>query len=509
MIELSPEELGRLGNQVVDFVSRYFAALGDLPVFPQGAGPEKLRRLLDEPLPRQPQGVEAAFADFLDKIVPNSARVGHPRFLGWIRPSPLGAAVYAEALAAALNQSVAVWEGAPAATEVELRVIEWLKEMTGYAPGAAGILTSGGSMANFACLLAARSAADPQARSLGLSGRTPMTIYLTEETHYCVPKAAEMMGLGRQHLRFIPMDDALRMDPQALRAQIRADRAAKLRPMAVAATLGTVNSGACDDLSALGQVCREEGVWLHVDGAYGGLAGLAPEKRYLTAGLEAADSLAFDPHKSLFIPFEAGCALVREPAHLPAAFSMETSYLPNTELAEAWPLSAGADEPGRPAPFHFRDYGPQLTRSFRALKIYLALKTYGVEALAGEISRQYRLAAGLAERIQAAPDFELLAPVTLGIVAFRYRGETPDGSADPEAWLENLNACLARGTPPRGQVFLAGTRIRGRAALRVCFVSYRTREEDLDRILDEVRAAARDLILAEAPARSGLRRNSC
>lgn len=504
MIELTPEELQAFGEHIVEFISRYSASLGDLPVFPAGASPVRLRRLLDEPLPDEPQGVEAAFADFLDKIVPYSARVGHPRFLGWIRPSPLGAAAYAEALAAVLNQSVAVWEGAPAATEVELRVIEWLKQITGFSPGSGGILTSGGSMANFVCLLAARSAADPQARELGLSGRAPLALYLTEETHYCIPKAAEMMGLGRRSLRLAPLDRKLRMDPAALRAMIRADRAQGFIPMAVAATLGTVNSGACDDLLALLEVCREEGVWLHVDGAYGGTAGLVPEKRLLTAGLEQVDSLAFDPHKSLFIPFEAGCALVQDPAHLLSAFGMEAGYLPNSNLEEAWPFPA-PPEPDTAGPFHFRDYGPQLSRSFRALKIYLALKAYGVKPLAGEIARQYRLASGLAARIQEAPDFELLAPVTLGIVAFRYLGE--GGAA--ESRLDELNTCLARETQRRGRVFLAGTRLQGRAALRVCFVSFRTREEDLDLILEEVRAAARALPRNTPASMPGPERGAC
>lgn len=505
MIELSPEELHKLGNLVVDFVSRYYASLGDFPVFPQGAQPEGLRKLLDEPLPREPQGVEGAFADFLNKIVPNSARVGHPRFLGWIRPSPLGAAVYAETLAAALNQSVAVWEGAPAAVEVELRVIEWMKEITGFSSGAGGILTSGGSMANFVCLLAARSAADPEVRNLGLAGRKPLIIYITEETHYCIPKAAEMMGIGRQYLHLIPVDSQLRMDPAALRSQIRADREAGFKPMAVAATLGTVNSGACDDLVALGAVCREEGVWLHVDGAYGGTAGLVLEKRPLTAGLEMADSLAFDPHKSLFIPFEAGCVLVREPAHLLDAFEMEADYLPNTNPEYAWPFPPSSDggEYVDAAPFHFRDYGPQLSRSFRALKIYLALKIYGVEVLAGEMARQFRLAAGLAARLEAASDFELLAPVHLGIVAFRFLG---DGSIDTggEGRLDDFNVCLAREIQRRGRVFLAGTRLQGRAGLRVCFVSYRTQKEDLDRILEEVRAAARVLTMTPTGSDSGI-----
>lgn len=490
-MELHPDELQALGERVVSFITRHLTTLEQLPAMPAGLDPGELRRLLAEPLPRQGQGVAAALQDFLAKIVPNSAPVGHPRFLAWIRPAPLGVAIYAEALAAALNQSVAVWEGAPAAAEVELRVIEWFKEMSGYAPQAGGLLTSGGSVANFVCLLAARSAADPNVREHGLAGGPSFTLYLTAETHYCVPKAAEMMGIGRRYVRVVPVDAALRMDPQALAAMIRADRQAGLRPLAVAATLGTVNSGACDDLVAISQVCRAEGVWLHVDGAYGGLAALVPHKRPLAEGLAEADSLVFDPHKGLFIPFEAGCALVRDPAHLPAAFAIQTDYLPNTELDETTsPFTAGSAS----APVHFRDYGPQLSRSFRALKIYLSLKVYGIETLAAALAEQYRLAQELGRRIQASPDFELSAPVPLGIVAFRYLATPPSGEADLPAWLDRLNAQIVAQVQRRGQVFLAGTRLQGRCALRVCFVSHRTSEQDLDIILDEIRAAARELL---------------
>ena len=484
-LELSPDQLHHLGDRVVQFITQHLISLDQQPILPECMGTQELRALLDEPLPRRPQGVDAALDDFLGKVAANSARVGHPRFLGWIRTSPLAAAIYAEAMAAALNQSVAVWDGAPSATEVELRVIEWLKELAGYAPGAGGILTSGGSMANFVCLQAARAAADPQARQEGLAGKPPFTLYTTTETHYCVPKAAEMMGIGRQYVHQVPLDGELRMDPQALVELLLADRQAGLRPLAVVATLGTVNSGACDDLVRLGRVCREMGVWLHVDGAYGGLAALTPETRPLAAGLAEVDSLVFDPHKGLYIPFEAGCAMVRRPEFMRAAFAVETDYLPNTEPGDSGGL------------FHFRDYGPQLSRSFRALKIYLVLKIYGVDAIAAALSSQYRLAAELAARIQAASvrdgDLELVAPAPLGIVAFRYRAPAPAVESDPSAWLDGLNRKIVSALQRRGRVFLSSTRIRGQVALRACFISHRTQAPDLDMILDEVRSTGKSL----------------
>jgi aromatic-L-amino-acid/L-tryptophan decarboxylase len=481
-MELAPEELQELGQRVVAFITHYLQTLPDQSTQPEGLNPEALHKLLDEPLPRQPQGVDFALQDFINKVAANSTRIGHPRFMGWIRTSPLGAAIYAEALAAALNQSVAVWDGAPSATEVELRVIEWLKEMSGYASQAGGLLTSGGSMANFICLLAARSAADPLAREQGLANRPPFTLYITEETHYCVLKAAEMMGIGRRNVRFVPIDAGLRMKPVALAQQIRSDRETGFRPLAVVATLGTVNTGACDDLLALGKVCREQGVWLHVDGAYGGLSALLPEKRPLAAGLAEADSLVFDPHKGLFMPFEAGCALVREPCHLHEAFAVEADYLPNTE-------------PCNPqGPIHFRDYGPQLSRNFRALKVYLALKTYGVDAIASEMSRLYSLAGDLGRRLQSADDFELLAPVTLGIVPFRYTPATPPSEMQPANWLNELNSRIVAEVQRRGRVFISGTRIRETVTLRACFVSFRTQPTDLDILLDEIRSVGKSFL---------------
>jgi aromatic-L-amino-acid/L-tryptophan decarboxylase len=478
-MELTPQELDDFSQRVVAFITRHLETLPDKPAMPPGLEPEALRASINEPLPRVSQGIDKAFDDFINKVAQNSAGVGHPLFLGWTRTSPLGAAILSETLGAALNQSVAVWDGAPAATEVELLVIEWIKEMSGYAPGAAGILASGGSMASFICLVAARSAVLPEVREQGLYGMPPLTLYVTPETHYCIPKAAEMMGLGRRSVKTIPVDSELRMDPTALAEQIRLDLEAGFLPLAVAATMGTVNSGACDDLDALHEVCRRYRIWLHVDGAYGGLANLVPKKRHFARGLEKADSFVFDPHKGMYMPFEAGCALVKDPKYLREAFAVVSDYLPNTgnENGDNTLPSGGR--------FHFRDYGPQLSRSFRALKIYLSLKIYGADRLEDSISRQYALAAELGRRIEQAEDFQLLAPVTLGVVAFCYTGGQARQLKDDE--LDELNAGIQRRLQEEGHVFLSGTRIRGRYALRACFASFRTEEGDLERLIEEVR----------------------
>ncbi len=473
-MELNENELRQMGERVVDFITRYLLALDERPVTPPGITPESLHALLDEPLPWEAQGAGRALDDFVNKVAQNAAGVGHPRFFAWVRSSPMAAAVYAEALAAALNNSVAVWEGAPSATEVERRVIEWFKEMSGYAPTAAGLLTSGGSIANLTGLLAARTALDPHVRFEGLAGKPPMTVYATHESHLSVRKAAEMMGIGRRYLREVAMDAELRMSPENLRRQIKDDLDAGLRPMAVVATTGTTNTGACDDLAALGAVCRDMGVWFHVDGAYGGWANLVPDRRHLVDGLTYADSFVLDPHKGLMMPYEVGCILVKDPEILYQTFASYAEYLPNSRF----------DDPT--APFNFRDYGPQLSRGFRALKIYLALKTYGVRAFADEIARQYALCDQMVERIREARDFEMVAPAPLGTVAFRYVGE----GADDEEHLNRLNRDILARIRERGNVFMAGTQIGGTVALRLCFLSHRTGEADLDFVLGEIREAA-------------------
>lgn len=475
-LELSSLEMRDLGELVSDFVLQYLQTLEEFDAAPENLSPAEVRQRVSEPLPLEGQEVENVWAHFQERVVSRSVRVGHPQFLAWIRSSPVGGAVFAEALAAALNQSVAVWEGAPAATEVERQVINWLIEISGYHPGGGGILTSGGSMANFSGLLAARSSLMPEVRQQGLRRGGPAAVYLTSQTHYSVHKGVEMMGLGRETIRSIPVDQHLRMDPDRLREQIDFDRRAGVRPMAVVATVGTTSTGACDDLVAISRVCREEEVWLHVDGAYGGSAALVSGKGHLLEGVDRADSYVLDPHKNLFMPFEAGCLLVRDPAHLRAAFGVITDYLPNTE-------DSGG---GGGAGVHFRDYGPQLSRTFRALKIYLALKLYGVKAIADEIEREYGLAEAFAGMIRKARDFQLLAEPELGVVAFRYLPEERVGRET----LNRIHVRMVDVLQQRGKVFLSRVNVRDRIGFRACFVSHRTRRRHLDRILEELRRVA-------------------
>ena len=472
--ELPPEAIRELGRRVADFVADYLTTLSEQPIAAPTT-PAALHAALDEPLPRQPQGIATAFDDFLQKVAAPSVRVGHPRFLAWMRTSPLAGAVFAEALAAALNQSVAVWQGAPAATEVERLALRWLLELTGYAPEAEGILTSGGSMANFIGLLLARQAAFPDVREHGVRSLPPVAFYLSPETHYSSVKAIEMMGFGKDAVRCVPTDRSRRMHPPSLRRAIRNDRREGIVPVAVVATLGTTATGACDPIAEIAEICAEEGLWLHVDGAYGGLSASIPTAANCARGLAQADSFTVDPHKTLFVPFEAGAIFTRHRGLLPATFATRAAYLPNAE-----------DEG-----FHFRDYGPQLSRNFRALKIYLTLKIYGVEAIIRSWERQHRLAAQFGAQIEAAADFQLLAPVSLGIVTFRY---APPGLG--EADLDALNRALVPVLQRRGKAFLSRTHLGETEALRACFISYRTTEADLPLLLEAVREAGQEVLAA-------------
>jgi len=471
--ELSPDAIRDLGRWVADFVADYLSTLGEQPIASEDATPRRVRALLAEPLPRQPQGVAKALEDFQTKIAAPSVRVGHPRFLAWMRTSPLAGAVFAESLAAALNQSVAVWQGAPAATEAERLVLRWLLDLSGYAPDAEGILTSGGSMANFVGLLLARQAAFPEVRIHGVRSLPQVAFYLSPETHYSAVKAIEMMGFGKNAVRCVPTDHARRMHPPSLRRAIRRDRKQGIYPVAAVATVGTTTTGACDPVEEVAAVCAEEGVWLHVDGAYGGLAASIPTATPCARGISHADSFAVDPHKTMFIPFEAGAVFTRHQGLLPATFGTHTAYLPNVENES----------------IHFRNYGPQLSRNFRALKIYLTLKIYGADAILHTWERLHRLAARFAALLEAAADFQLLAPASLGIVAFRYVPPNTDEEA-----LNALNKALVAALQRRGEAFLSLTHLGETEALRACFISYRTTEDDLPRLMDAVRAAGREVL---------------
>jgi glutamate/tyrosine decarboxylase-like PLP-dependent enzyme len=390
-----------------------------------------------------------------------------PRFFGWINSpaAPLG--VLADLLAGGLNASVA--GGDHAATYVEHAVLGWLKRLLGYPAVSGGLLVSGGSMASLVGLAVMRFVkAQSPIRARGLQGQAaPMVVYTSTQGHSCIEKAVELLGIGHDYLRKIPTDSDQRIDLDLLKAQIAADRAAGLRPVCVAASAGTVNTGAIDPLDALADLCAAEQLWFHIDGAYGGVGVLAEQTAGLYAGMERADSLAIDPHKWLYMPVECGCIFVRDAQAMRDAFSLTPPYL--------------RDDANLP---WFSEFGPQQTRGFRALKLWMVLQQIGEQGYRELISRDIALARALQARISAHPDFELVAAGPLSITCFRY---TPPGAHD----LDALNRRLLDLVQREGQVFLTSTQLDGMFVLRACVVNFRTTEADLDTLLDVLAEAGR------------------
>lgn len=460
-LNLSDHELERAGTLLTDFLRSYERAIPASSVLPS-LDRKVLSDLLQDPFPESGIGVERLFRAITEKIVPNSTAIAHPRFLAYVLGPPNGIAPFAEAIAATLNQNCNFWQLSPAASVIERKVIGWLASLFDYPETAGGILTSGGSMATLVALataIQAKCAGD--FRRTGLQAiRAPLVVYTSEEAHRCVEKDAVILGLGLDNVRKIPVDADFRMRLDCLAAAVREDRAAGKQPFCVVAAGGTINTGAIDPIDALADFCASQDLWLHVDGAFGALFVLSPRLHPQLRPCGRADSIALDPHKLLFAPLEAGCLLVRDRETLRRAFSFSAAYL----TAESDPLFT-----------NFMDYGPQLSRSFKALKVWCALQAFGVRAFVDAVEHMLDLARYLADRLLAAPGWELLAPVTLNAVCFRLR----DGD---EARNQKILAQLV----DEGTALLGPVRIQDRYGLRACITNYRTQREDIDLIVDRL-----------------------
>lgn len=461
---LSPAERAQAADALARFVDSYEESLPTRPILPD-VDRDTLAKLLAEPFPAEGIGVEGFFADLRDRIVPNSTTIAHPRFLAYVQGPPNGIAPYADAISAVLNQNCNFWQLSPAASVVERSVVQWLAGLFHLGPSAGGILTNGGSGATKDAITTALTDRRPDFRERGLqSGAPPLVLYTSEEAHRCVDKAAATLGIGLDHVRHIQTDDEFRLRVDLLADAIAADRAAGLEPFCVVATAGTVTSGSIDPIGPIADLCERENLWLHVDGAYGALFVLADSARETFAPLSRADSIALDPHKMLFTPLEAGALVVKDAAKLRAAFAFSSSY-----------LTVAEDD----LMLDFMDYGPQLSRSFKALKVWAALRTFGVDAFREAAERCLRLAARLGERVAAEPGLDLLNPVALTAVCVRI-----DGRRDEE--YPSLLAQLA----DEGTALLGPAQLRGQTAIRACVANYRTTEADIDRIADRLAALA-------------------
>lgn len=477
---MQPERFAALGHALVDRLASELARLRERPVA-TGESAQAVRAALEagRPLPQSGQDPESLLREAATLLFEHSTLSHHPRFHGYIAASPAPIGMLAELLAAALNANVAAWHAAPMASEIEVQTLRWLAELVGYGGPAdtalpCGLLTSGGSAGNAIAVQLALHAALPESRERGLAGAR-LAVYASDQTHAWLPRTLEQCGLGRQALRSIASDARQRLNVDALRAAIAADRAAGVRPLMVVGTAGTVATGAVDPLAAMAALCREEHLWLHVDGAYGAPAAclLGSEDAAALgdaaadlAALPLADTLALDPHKWLYAPIEAGALLLREPGRLKAAFGAERPSYYGPAADDDDDSTSGSD---------FHALGPQNTRGFRALKVWLALRMAGRAGYRRMIADDIALARRLAERVHATPGLEL-ATQQLGVVSFRVR---PPG-VDVETALNALNRRLLAKLQADGRAFLSPAAVDGRFLLRACIVNFHTTAADVD-----------------------------
>jgi aromatic-L-amino-acid decarboxylase len=473
------EEFRRTGHALVEAVADHLAALPGQPVWQPL--PDDLRvELLSLPLPDEAAGLDLLAGTMARDVLPYAMGNGHPAFFGWVNPPPSLAGVLASLTAAAMNPSVV--SGDHADVHLERTVVRWLAELVGYphAPGA-GLLTSGASAATIVCLAGARgraaAAAGRDVRRDGLAGGPPLLSYVPSEAHSCVLRAIELLGLGSGSIRPVPLPGG-HLDQDALRAAIAADRAAGGTPALLVGSAGTVNTGAIDPLEALADVAAAEGLWFHVDGAYGAFGVLDPAIAARYRGMDLADSLTLDPHKWLGVPVDAGCALVRRADDLREAFSTVPPYLRQDAGAEVGT---------------FAEYGLEQTRPFRALKTWATIAARGRDGIAGQVVRANALARALAALIEREPSLELAAAPETSIVAFRAR---PPGCAPDR--LDAVNRGLPETVQARGRAFVTGTVYEGRETVRACILHPGTTEADLATLVAEVVAAAGQLVAARS-----------
>ncbi|HVI72577.1 MAG TPA: pyridoxal-dependent decarboxylase [Pyrinomonadaceae bacterium] len=477
-LDVSYDTLNEISSSAMKLVFDYLRTISERPVRAENhAG--KTTSSIDAEL--STEGIPLGkLIDECRAIMDLSRHNGHPRFFGYVAsPStPIGA--YGDLIASALNANITCWRSGPAGTELERMVVRWLGSLINYDREASGLLTSGGSMANMIALLIAsrrKSGADASRRGLWNSGR-PMTVYGSEEVHMSIPKAADILGFGRDQVRVIKCDDRQRMRIDLLRQSIEADLSEGLRPFCIVGSAGTVNTGVVDPLAEIADVAREFDLWFHVDGAYGAPGVLDERKSALFKGIERADSVSLDPHKWLYVPVDAGCLLFRDAAAARAAF--------NTEDADYIKTHGYADEEA----FAFWDYGVELSRRFRALKVWLTLQYYGTRRIAEAISDDISLAEYLGETVSNAGDFELLAPVELSICCFRY---VPPGANNSDAELDRLNERIMELVQKGGRAYVSNATVNGRFALRACITNFRTTKSDIDTTIHVIREVGASL----------------
>jgi aromatic-L-amino-acid decarboxylase len=426
--------------------------------------PGEIAARLPAEMPLEAEDPEAVWRDFVDIVLPGVTHWNHPGFMAYFSITGSGPGVLGEMLAAALDVNGMLWRTCPSATELELKVLDWLRGALELPGDFFGFLTDTASISSMLALAAAREAADPEIRRRGMAGRSdlpPFTVYASDQAHSSIAKGCLTIGLGLEGFRAVPHDAEFRMDVAGLARMVAEDRAAGRRPLAAVATVGTTSTTSVDPVPAIAELCRREGLWLHVDAAYAGSAALCPENRWCLEGCEHADSLVFNPHKWLFTPIDASALYTRHPEIFRRAFSLVPEYLTTPVSGQVVDLM---------------DYGVQLGRRFRALKLWWVLRCFGLEGIRERLRRHIAMAADFAAWVDAAPGFERLAPAPFSVVCFRARPAGVEGEA-----LDRLNMELMERVNASGEVFLSHTKLDGRVSLRVAIGNLATVESDLGR----------------------------
>ena len=464
-LSIEPEEMRRLGYLVVDMLVDHWRDLPEKHVA-YHARPGDLRQGLHEPVPEHGAAVDEILATVSEKVLTRISHVDHPRFFGFI-PSPNNfVSVLADALISGTNVFSGSWISGAGAAIIEEVTIDWMRTLCGFPETAGGLFVSGGSMANLTALAAARH--------VHLSDRIDgSVVYLSDQVHSSVDRALAVLGFRPQQLRKLPSTRGFAMDLSLLTEAISADRRSGLSPFCVVASAGTTNTGSIDPLAAIAGVCRDQDLWFHVDGAYGAAAVISPRGAEALSGIAEADSLALDPHKWLFQPYEIGCVLVKRQEWLIDTFRILPEYLHDTRREEA--------------AVNFCDYGIQLTRSFRALKIWMSIKAFGMASFRLAVERGFELAELAEGALASASDWEIVTPASMGIVTFRFAGA-------PEHRLDELNRRIAEELSGDGFAFLSTTRLRGRTVLRLCTINPRTGGTDIRETIRRLDSIAHTLV---------------